>query len=65
MPMITRVHDFNLITEIPEKTEKIGFSMNNFRPGSVKITNNPLFLLIQRYSGLISERNDGSDEEID
>ena len=47
------------------KTEKIDFSMNNFRPRSVKNTNDPLFLLIQRFSGFISKRNNGSDEEND
>ena len=46
------------------KTEKIDFTTNNIRPCKVKSTNGPLFLLAHLFSGFISERNDGSDEEI-
>ena len=48
----------------PGKTEKVEFSMNNSKPRSVKSTNGALLLLVHRCSGFISERNDGSDEEI-
>ena len=46
------------------KTEKIDFSMNNSRPRSLNNTNVLWFLLLQSCSGLISERNNGWDEEI-
>ena len=54
-----------LIMEIPEKTEKIDFSINNFRPRTVKNTYGPLFLLVEHCSSFISERNGDSDKEID